>query len=79
MDYFNADAPRFDIRNADRTTVDFVDFTKEQKEFGYLGSIIGFSLTSDAGADMQIKAATSAFDALKNVPTSSPLTCAHKV
>ncbi len=67
MDYFTADAPRFDIRNADSPTVGFVDFTKE---FKYLGSIIYSSLTSDADVNMRIKAATSAFGALKIVLTS---------
>ena len=58
---------RLDIRNADGSSVGFVDFTKE---FKYLGSIIDSSLTSDAGVDMRINAATSAFGALKNVLTS---------
>ncbi len=39
------------------------------KELKYLGSIIDFSLTSDAGNDVRIKAAASAFGALKNVFT----------
>ena len=38
--------------------------------FKYLGSIIDSSLTSDADIDVRIKAATSAFGALKNVLTS---------
>jgi hypothetical protein len=42
----------------------------DTKEFKYLGSIIDSSLTSDADVDMRIKAATSAFGALKNVLTS---------
>ena len=67
VDYSNADTSRFDIRNADGSTVGFVEFTKEVK---YLGSIIDSSLTSDADVDMRIKAATSAFGALKNVLTS---------
>jgi hypothetical protein len=44
----------------------FIGFTKE---FKYLGSIIDSLLTSDADVDMQIIAAISAFDALKNVHT----------
>jgi hypothetical protein len=71
--YSNADAPRFDIRNADSSTVGFVDFTKE---FKYLGSIIDSSLFSDSDVDMRIKAATSAFGALKMSSLASPLTCA---
>ena len=67
MDCSNADTSRFDIRNADGSTVGFVDFTKE---FKYLGSIVDSSLTSDADVDMRIKAATSAFGAHKNVLTS---------
>ena len=61
--------PRVDYSNADtsRFTVCSVDFTKE---FKYLGSIIDSSCTSDANVDMQIKAATSAFSAPKNVLTS---------
>ncbi len=41
--YSNADTSRFDIRNADGSTVGFVDFTEE---FKYIGSIIDSSLTS---------------------------------
>ncbi len=67
VDYSNADTSCFDIRNADGSTVGFVDFTKE---FKYLGSIIDSSLTSEADVDIRVKAATSAFDALKNVLTS---------
>ncbi len=61
--YSTADTSRFDIRNADGSTVGFVNCTN-------LGSIIDSSLTSDADVDMQIKAATSEFGALKNVLTS---------
>jgi hypothetical protein len=67
VDYSNAETYRFDIRDADGSTIGFVDFTKE---FKYLGSTIDSSLTSDADVDMQIKASTSAFGALKNVFTS---------
>ena len=67
VDYSNAHTARFDIRNTDGSTVGFVDFTKE---FKYLVSIIDSSLTSDADVDMRVKAATSAFGALKNVLTS---------
>ncbi len=63
VDYSTADTSRLYIIS----TVGFVDFTKE---FKYLGSIIGSSLTSDADVGMRIKAATSAFGALKNVLTS---------
>ena len=67
VDYSSADTSRLDIRNADGSTVGFVDFTKE---FKYLGSIIDSSLTSDADVAMRIKAATSAFGALKIVLSS---------
>ena len=70
MNHSTADTSCLDIRNADGPTVGFVDFTKE---FKYLGSIIDSSLTSDADVDMRIKAATSAFGALKNVLTSLPV------
>ena len=63
VDYSNADTPR----NANGSTVGFIDFTQE---FKYLGLIIDSSLTSDADVDKRIKAATSAFGALKNVLTS---------
>jgi hypothetical protein len=59
-----------DIRNADGSAVGFVDFTKELE---YLGSIIDSSLTSDADVGMRIKAATSAFGALKNVLACLPV------
>jgi hypothetical protein len=48
VDYSNADTYRFGIRNADDSTVDFVDFTKE---FKHLGSIIDSPITSDADVD----------------------------
>ena len=67
VDNSNADTSRFDIRNADGSTVGFVDFTKE---FEYLGSVIDSSLTSDADVNLRIKAAKSAFGALKNALTS---------
>ncbi len=67
VDYSTADTSRLNIFNADGSNIGFVDFTKE---FKYLGSIIDSSLTSDADVDMRIKAATSAFGALKNVLTS---------
>jgi hypothetical protein len=67
VDCSNADTSRSDIRDADGSTVGFVYFTKE---FKYFGLIIESSLTSDADLDKRIKAATSAFDALKNVLTS---------
>ncbi len=66
VDYSTADTSRLDIRNADGSTVGFVDFTKEFKN---LGSIIDSSLTSDADVNMRIKSTTSAFSALKNVLT----------
>ncbi len=53
MGYSNADRSRFDIHNADGSTVGFVDFTKK---FKYLGSIIDSSLTSDVDIDRRIKA-----------------------
>ena len=76
VDCSDADTPRFDIRNADGSTVGFVDFTKE---FKYLGSIIDTSLTSDAVVDLRVKTATSAFGALKNVLTSSSVDLRIKV
>ncbi len=69
MGYSNAETPRFDIRNSDGPAVCFIDFTKA---LTYLGSIIDSSLTSDADVYRRIKAATSAFGALKNVLTSLP-------
>jgi hypothetical protein len=70
VDYCNADTSRFDVHNAGVSTAGFVVFTKE---FKYLGSIIDSSLTSDADVDRRIRAATSAFGALKNVLTSLPV------
>ena len=58
MDYSTADTSRFDVRNADGSAVDFIDFTKE---LNFIGSIIDSSLISDTYLDEQIKAATSAF------------------
>ncbi len=66
----NADTPRFDIRNSDGPAVGFVDATME---FEYLSSIIYSSLASDAGVDRRIKAATSAFGALKNILKNLPV------
>ncbi len=51
VDYSDADASHFDMRNTDGSDVGFVDFTKE---FKYLGSTIDSSLTSDADVDKRI-------------------------
>ena len=48
----------------------FIDFTKE---FKYLGSIVHYSLSSEADVDKRIKSATAAFGALKNVFTNRHL------
>jgi hypothetical protein len=73
VDYSNADTSRLGICNAAGSTVGFVDFTKV---FMYLRSIIDSLLPSDADVDMRIKAATSAFGALKMSSLGSQLTCA---
>ncbi len=64
VDKSNADTSHFGIRNGDGSTVCIVDITND---FKYFGSIIDTSLISDADVDRKIKAATSAFGALKNV------------
>ena len=64
VEYSNAYMPCFKIRNADGSTVGFVDFTKE---FTDLGSIIDSSLTSYADVDVLIETATSAFGAFQEL------------
>ena len=44
-----------------------------EREFKYLGSIVHYSLSSEADVDKRIKSATAAFGALKNVFTNRHL------
>ena len=65
-----ADTSRIDVCDSNGDPVGFIDFTKE---FKYLGSIVHNSLSSEADVDKEIKSATAAFGALKNVLTNRHL------
>ena len=69
-EYTDADTTRIHVLDASGVPVGFVDFTKE---FKYLGSIVHYSLSSEADVDKRIKSATAAFGALKNVLTNKRL------
>ena len=65
-----ADTSRLDVFDATNgSIVGFIDFTKE---FKYLGSIVHYSLSSEADVDKRIKSAT-AFGALKRLFTNGHL------
>ena len=70
VDYSTADTSRFDVTNVSGVPIGFIDFAKE---FKYLGSIVHYSLSSDADVDKRIKSATAAFGALKNIFTNRQL------
>jgi hypothetical protein len=70
VEYSAADTSRIDVCDNNGAPVGFVDFTKE---FKYLGSIVHYSLSSEADVDKRIKSATGAFGALKNVFTNRHL------
>ena len=62
--YEHWNTERFNVSGDDKSTVGYVDFTKE---FKYLGSLITPSLTSDADVTKRLKAASAAFGALRGV------------
>ena len=70
VEYSAADTSRIDVCDPNGAPVGFIDFTKE---FKYLGSIVHYSLSSEADVDKRIKSATAAFGALKNVFTNRHL------
>ncbi len=70
VEYLAADTSRVNVCDTNGAPVGFIDFTKE---FKYLGSIVHYSLSSEADVDKRIKSATAAFGALKNVFTNRHL------
>ncbi len=50
------DTTRFDVLDSSGETVGFLDFTKELR---YLGSIVNYSLSSEADVDKRIKSGRS--------------------
>jgi hypothetical protein len=70
VEYSAADTSRIDVCDPSGAPVGFIDFTRE---FKYLGSIVHYSLSSEADVDKRIKSATAAFGALKNVFTNRHL------
>ena len=62
--YENGDTTPFIVLGANGESLGFVSFTKE---FKYLGSLVHYSLTSDADVSKRIKAAAAAFGALRSV------------
>ena len=64
-EHSEADTSRLDVFDARNGSIlGFIDFTKE---FKYLGSVVHYSLSSEADADKRRKSATAAFGALKRV------------
>jgi len=70
VEYSAADTSRIVVLDARGQPAGFIDFTTE---FKYLGSIVHYSLSSEADVDKRIKSATAAFGALKNVFTNRHL------
>ena len=62
VEYSAADTSRIVVLDARGQPAGFIDFTTE---FKYLGSIVHYSLSSEADVDKRIKSATAAFGALK--------------
>ena len=56
-----------DTADTSRFYVDGTGFIDFCEKFKYLGSILHYSLTSDADVDKRIASATAAFGALKNI------------
>jgi hypothetical protein len=74
--YFDADTSRLDVLDDSGNPVGFNNFTKE---FKCLDSTILRSLTSDADVDKQIRPASAAFGALKNILTNKQINLRVKV
>ena len=63
----------YEAANTPRFYVDGTGFIDFCEKFKYLGSILYYSLTSDADVDKRIASATAAFGALKNIFNSKYL------
>jgi hypothetical protein len=68
--YSDADLLRLDVLGYLGNPVCFIDFTTE---FKYLGSIVHYSLASDADVDKRIRPASAVFGALKNILTNKDI------
>ena len=65
--YFPPPRQAYAAADTSRFLVDGTGFVEFSESFKYLGSIIHYSLTSDADVHKRIKSATAAFGALKNL------------
>ena len=65
--YFPPPRQAYAAADTSRFLVDGTGFIEFSESFKYLGSIIHYSLTSDADVHKRIKSATAAFGALKNL------------
>jgi hypothetical protein len=65
--YFPPPRQAYAAADTSRFLVDGTGFVEFSKSFKYLGSVIHYSLTSDADICKRIKSATAAFWALKNL------------
>jgi len=63
--YFPPKRTAYEAADTSRFYVDGTDFIDFCEKFKYLGSILHYSLTSDADVDKRIASATAAFGALK--------------
>ena len=65
--YFPLPRQAYAAADTSRFLVDGTGFIEFSESFKYLGSIIHYSITSDADVHKRIKSATAAFGALKNL------------
>jgi len=71
--YFPPPRTAYEAADTSRFYVDGTGFIDFCEKFKYLGSILHYSLTSDADVDHRIASATAAFGALKNIFNSKYL------
>ena len=71
--YFPPKRTAYEAADTSRFYIDGTGFIDFCEKFKYLGSILHYSLTSDAGVDKRIAPATAAFGALKNIFTDKYL------
>jgi len=71
--YFPPPRTAYEAADTSRFYVDGTGFIDFCEKFKYLGSILHYSLTSDADVDKRIASATAAFGALKNIFNSKYL------
>jgi len=71
--YFPPPRTAYEAADTSRFYVDGTGFIDFFEKFKYLGSILHYSLTSDADVDKRIASTTAAFGAVKNIFNSKHL------